>query len=81
MITFLLDVQNTKFQWISPREPMGVWCNDLRFALDVIEERSHLGLDPQYVAKLRSVVERRAPDEAERRAATPIPQGRHERVD
>jgi hypothetical protein len=34
-------------------------ANDLRFALDVLDEYSHLGLDDQYATKLRRILERR----------------------
>lgn len=31
--------------------------DDLRFALDVLEESSHLGLDSKYAAKLKTLIE------------------------
>jgi hypothetical protein len=40
--------------------------DDLRFALDVLEARSHMGMDPEYVSKLRSVILQ----QIERREAT-----------
>jgi len=30
--------------------------SDLRFALDVLDERSHLGLDPEYHSRIRSLL-------------------------
>jgi hypothetical protein len=32
---------------------------ELRFALDVMEESSHLGLDDEYASRLRKILERR----------------------
>lgn len=34
-------------------------ANELRYALDVMEEYSHLGLDDEYASKLREILERR----------------------
>lgn len=34
-------------------------ANELRFALDVMEENSHLGLDDEAATKLRSILLRR----------------------
>jgi len=49
--------------------------NELRYALDVMEEYSHLGLDNEAAGKLRSILVRRI-NEAEAavssRAAAPI---------
>ena len=49
---------------------------DLRHALDVMEENSHLGLDDKYASKIRSILVRRI-DEAERsltrRSVAPVP--------
>lgn len=39
--------------------------NDLRFALEVMEDRSHLGLNNERAAALRALMERRI-SEAER---------------
>lgn len=36
-----------------------VVLDDFRFALDVIEDRSHLGLDPAYASKLRALIVKR----------------------
>ena len=33
-----------------------VVVDDLRFALDVLQESSHLGLDSEYASRLRSVI-------------------------
>jgi hypothetical protein len=35
------------------------YASDLRFALDVLDEYSHLGLDDQYATQLREILERR----------------------
>ena len=49
--------------------------NELRYALDVMEEYSHLGLDNEAAGKLRSILVRRI-NEAEAavssRAASPV---------
>jgi hypothetical protein len=39
-------------------------ANELRYALDVMEEYSHLGLDDEYAGKLRDILVRRI-EEAE----------------
>lgn len=39
-------------------------ANELRYALDVMEEYSHLGLDDAYASTLRQILQRRI-DEAE----------------
>jgi hypothetical protein len=33
-------------------------ATDLRYALDVMEEYSHLGLDEEYASKLRDILQR-----------------------
>ena len=42
--------------------------NELRYALDVMEENSHLGLDNEAAARLRTILERRI-REAEKAAS------------
>jgi hypothetical protein len=32
-------------------------ANDLRFALDVLQESSHLGLDSEYTSKLQALIQ------------------------
>lgn len=39
-------------------------ATELQYALDVMEEYSHLGLDDEYASKLRDILQRRI-DEAE----------------
>ena len=34
-------------------------AGELRFALDVLDEYSHLGLDEEYATRLREILERR----------------------
>lgn len=34
-------------------------ANELRYALDVLDEYSHLGLDNEFASKLREILERR----------------------
>jgi Holliday junction resolvase RusA-like endonuclease len=47
--------------------------NELRYALDVMEENSHLGLDNEAAGKLRSILVRRINEaEASARPAAPV---------
>ena len=46
------------------RNPLVI--EDLQFALDVLQESSHLGLDSDYTAKLKAVIEK----QMERRKGT-----------
>jgi hypothetical protein len=39
-------------------------ANELRYALDVMEEYSHLGLDDEHASTLRGILERRIADAA-----------------
>ena len=39
-------------------QPASAHASDLRYALDVLEEYSHLGLDDEYANKLREILER-----------------------
>jgi hypothetical protein len=39
-------------------QPPSDHARDLRYALDVLEEYSHLGLDDEYANKLREILER-----------------------
>lgn len=48
-------------------------ANELRFALDVMEENSHLGLDDEAATKLRSILLRRIKQaELTSRSAEPV---------
>jgi hypothetical protein len=50
-------------------------ANELRYALDVMEENSHLGLDDETAKRLRSILVRRikqAEDSASTRLAEPV---------
>jgi hypothetical protein len=40
-------------------ETSAAFIKDLRFALEVMEDRSHLGLDPERATKLRDLMQRR----------------------
>jgi hypothetical protein len=40
-------------------ETTAVLINDLRFALEVMEDHSHLGLNAERAAKLRTMMQRR----------------------
>lgn len=40
-------------------------AGELRFALDVLDEYSHLGLDDEYATRLRKILERRISDAEE----------------
>ena len=47
--------------------------NELRYALDVMEENSHLGLDNEAASKLRSILVRRINEaEASARPSAPV---------
>ena len=44
-------------------ETHALLVNDLRFALEVMEDRSHLGLSDERAARLRALIERRISEE------------------
>jgi hypothetical protein len=48
--------------------------NDLRFALEVMEDRLHLGLNAERAADLKTLIQRKISD-AEKAAAHPSVQG------
>jgi len=47
-------------------------ANELRYALDVMEENSHLGLDDESANRLRSILLRRKQAELTSRPAEPV---------
>ena len=46
-------------------------AGELRFALDVLDEYSHLGLDDEYATRLREILERRISDAEESASCCP----------
>lgn len=52
---------------IAPRD----LAEDLRYALDVMEEYSHLGLDDQHANKLRTILKRNIADAEEALSCCP----------
>ena len=46
-------------------------AGELRYALEVLDEYSHLGLDDQYAAKLREILERRIEETEESLSCCP----------
>lgn len=46
-------------------------ADDLRYALDVMEEYSHLGLDDQHASKLREILKRNIADAEEALSCCP----------
>lgn len=46
-------------------------ATELRFALDVMEEYSHLGLDDEYAGKLRDILQRHIEDAEESLSCCP----------
>ena len=47
-------------------------ANELRYALDVMEEYSHLGLDDEYADKLRDILVRRIEEAEEAGSVEPM---------
>lgn len=47
-------------------------ATELRYALDVMEEYSHLGLDDEYAGKLRSILERHIAQAEEAASCCPV---------
>jgi hypothetical protein len=52
-------------------QPASAHASDLRYALDVLEEYSHLGLDDEYANKLREILERQLEDIDETDTSSP----------
>jgi hypothetical protein len=52
-------------------QPSSEHVSDLRYALDVLEEYSHLGLDDEYANKLREILERQLDETDETVSCSP----------
>jgi hypothetical protein len=47
-------------------------ANDIRYALQVLDEYEHLGLDDEYAAKLRNILERQIEEKDEAISCCPV---------
>ena len=52
-------------------QPTSAHASDLRYALAVLEEYSHLGLDDEYANKLREILERQLEDTDDAASCSP----------